>query len=739
MRNFAYLLLLIGSFSSFCQQKDTLKTTDLSEIVVNATRASEKSGMAYSLISKASLSKQNLGQDVPFLLNTSPSVVVNSDAGTGIGYTGIRIRGTDPTRINVTLNGIPYNDSESQGVYWVNMPDVASSVQSIQIQRGVGSSTNGAGAFGGSINVNTMSFNTEPFAELQTSGGSFGTLRNTISLSSGLLNNKLVLDARLSKISSNGFVDRATADLKSFYVSAGYYSNSSFIRLNVFSGHERTYQSWNGIPEALAKNNLQGINNFIDRNGYDQNFKASLLKSARKFNFYEYKNEVDNYTQTHYQLISSIKLGDKFRFSPGLHYTKGKGYYEQSKMGDDVAKYGLNDVYTTEQIKTGKADIIRRKWLNNDFFGVVWSFENDEQAKLKFTFGGGINQYLGGHYGEIIKIEKPFTLPSNNRYYDNNSTKNDFNSYLKASIDLLPSLSLYSDIQYRQVNFTMEGLGDARQKLAYTKNYAFFNPKAGLTYTINPSSSVYLSYAKGSKEPSRQDFVDNAPAVPKPEILHDFEAGYKLRKNHFSAEITTYAMFYRDQLVLSGQINQVGEAIRVNIPKSSRKGLELQGLYQPNSKFSLGLNATLSRNTISSFTATVISYDDTPNLVTSYNNTDISFSPSLISGGQISFFPHKSLEISLLPKYVGKQYLDNTSSEARKLDPYFTQDLRLIYTPSTKRFKAISVSVLVNNMFNAIYESNGYTYSYISGQRVDENFVFPQAGINFLAGIKLKI
>ena len=738
MRKVLVFVFLFSFKLGFSQSLDSVNVKDLSELVVQATRASEKSGMAFNNISKSTISKQNLGQDLPFLLNLSPSVVVSSDAGTGIGYTGIRIRGTDPTRINVTLNGIPYNDSESQGVYWVNMPDMASSVQSIQVQRGVGSSTNGAGAFGGSINVNTMAYNTDAFAEIQTTAGSFGTLRNTVSLSTGLMQNKFVVDARLSKIQSEGFVDRASADLKSFYVSAGYYHKSSFIRLNVFSGSERTYQSWNGIPEALAKNNQAGISAFINRNGYDKAFEQAMLKSGRTFNFYDYKNEVDNYTQTHYQLLTSIKLRDNWRFNPGLHYTKGLGYYEQYKSDAKLAKYGISN-YAIGTQNISKTDLIRRKWLDNDFYGTVWSLENSDQAKLKVTLGGGINKYLGGHYGEVIWAAKADKLPLGYKYYENKSTKSDLNTYAKASYDLLPRLSAYLDLQYRQVVFTMNGLGDARQTLDYRKTYSFFNPKIGLTHVLNTHTNVFISYAKGSKEPSRQDFVDNAPAVPKAEILHDFEAGYKLRTGHWSSEITTYAMLYQNQLVLTGQINQVGEAIRINVPKSSRKGIELQVGYSQSDKFGLGLNATLSNNVVSNFTSTVISYDDTPNLETRFNKTDISFSPSIIAGGFASFFPYKNLEITMLPKYVGKQYLDNTSDESRKLNPYFTNDLRLIYSPKVEKLKTLSVSLLVNNIFNAQYQSNGYTYGYIAGaERIDENFVFPQAGINFLAGIKIR-
>jgi iron complex outermembrane recepter protein len=736
MRNLTFFVFLFSSFLSQAQS-DTLKTKDLGELVVNATRASDFSGMAFSTLSKTKLQKQNLGQDLPFLLNTLPSVVVNSDAGTGIGYTGIRIRGTDPTRINVTLNGIPYNDSESQGVYWVNMPDMASSVQSIQVQRGVGTSTNGAGAFGGSVNVNTMAFNTEPFAEIHSSAGSFGTLRNTISLSTGLINSKFVMDARLSKINSDGFVDRASADLKSFYLSGGFYGKSSFLHLNVFSGAERTYQSWNGIPEALAKSDRAGISDYVARNYYDEAFEQRMLKSGRSFNFYEYKNQVDNYKQTHYQLISSFKIREKWHFNPGLHYTKGQGYFEEYKADSKLKNYGITP-YTIGNQTISKTDLIRRKWLDNDFYGAVWSTDNGENSKVNIVIGGGINQYIGGHFGEVIWATSAEKLPLGSRYYDNKSTKNDFNTYSKFSWSISAKLKAYVDLQYRQVYFSMNGLGDARQTLNYSNRYKFFNPKAGLTYILNAKANLYASYAKGSKEPSRQDFVDNAPVLPKAEKLNDFEAGYKYNSTNISLELNAFAMLYKDQLVVSGQVNQVGEAVRINVAKSSRKGIEAQISFKASEKFNLGLNSTFSENRISKFIENVVSYDDTLKHETALGLTHISMSPSVIAGGIISFLPFSSLEISLLPKYVGKQYLDNTSSESRKLDAYFVNDIRLIFSPKVKTLKVLSFTLLVNNVLNTKYQSNGYTYSYISGSRIDENFVYPQAGINFLAGVKVR-
>ncbi|MCP9769049.1 TonB-dependent receptor [Lacihabitans sp. LS3-19] len=732
-----FILGLFAHFSFAQQGQDSTNANNLNEVVVSSTRANEKSGMAFSNVSKAEITKQNLGQDLPFLLNQMPSVVVSSDAGAGVGYTGIRIRGTDPTRINVTLNGIPYNDSESQGVYWVNMPDFASSVQSIQIQRGVGTSTNGAGAFGASINVNTLQLNRDAFSEVNTSAGSFNTLKTNFLASTGLLNDRFVFDARLSKITSDGFVDRASSDLKSYFLSGGYYHKNSFIRFNAFSGHEKTYQSWNGIPDALAKNDAAGIDAFVERNYYDADFKKQMLASGRTFNFYTYENEVDDYKQDNYQLISSFKLSENWRFNPTLFYTKGKGFYEQYKSDASFASYGLANIKIGET-EIESTDLIRQKWLDNDFYGGVWSLDYEGGGKLKGNLGGGVNKYEGGHFGEIIWAKYASESNIRYRYYDNNSIKTDMNFYGKLYYPLSTKLDIYGDLQYRSVHFSMKGTADALQNLDYQKSYSFLNPKIGLTYQANANTSAYVSYAKGAKEPSRQDFVDNAPTQPNAEKLNDFEGGVKRSLGNWKMEGNVYYMLYKDQLVLTGKINNVGDAIRTNVAKSYRAGIELQVSGKLSEKLFLAANATFSQNKIANFVETVPSYDETPNEVNTFKNSDIAFSPNTIMGGNLTYRPLQKLEFSLLPKYVGKQYLDNTSNESRILDAYFVSDLRTSYTLKPKFMKELNFSVLVNNIFNKKYQSNGYTYSYLYGGKITENFVFPQAGTNFLAAVRLR-
>lgn len=684
------------------------------EVVVNATRANEKSGMAYSNVSREDLQKQNVGQDIPQLLNFATSLVTTSDAGAGVGYTGIRIRGTDATRINVTVNGIPMNDSESQGLYWVNMPDIASSTSSVQIQRGVGTSTNGAGAFGGSVNLQTNDLKKEAYAQINSSIGSFKTIKNTVSVGSGLINDKFTFDARLSKITSDGYVDRASSDLKSFYLSGAYFGKKSFVRLNVFSGTEKTYQSWNGVPEYL-------------------------LATDRTYNSFTYNNQTDNYQQDHYQLLTSHTLSPNLTFNVNLHYTKGKGYYEEYKENQKFSGYGLPDIQIKDStIKS--TDLIRRKWLDNDFYGTTFSLDYQSFRKLSATIGGGWNKYNGNHYGEIIWAKYASASNIGYRWYESNSKKTDFNIYAKINYQLAEILNAFVDLQGRFIAYDMKGTAKDRQDITQSSEYQFFNPKFGLTLDLDAFSHVYASYSIGNKEPSRQDFIDNTPKRPLAEKLGDVELGYKLQRGKFAFGLNGYYMDYTNQLVLTGKVNDVGEAIRLNVPESYRLGIEVEAGAQLTSTLKINANATFSKNKIKNFTETLPNYDDGGvEKENKYAETDISFSPNVIFGSQILYTPLKGLEFGLLSKYVGKQYLDNTTNESRKLNSYFTNDIRAIYSLKGKALKNVTLTALVNNVFNTLYESNGYSYSYIyEGKVATENFYFPQAGTNVLFGISLK-
>ena len=689
------------------------------EVVVSATRATDKSAMAYSTVTAPELRKLNLGQDLPLLLNFTPSVVTTSDAGAGVGYTGIRIRGSDATRVNVTLNGIPYNDAESQGTFWVNMPDFASSVSSVQIQRGVGTSTNGAGAFGATLNVQTNALHREPYAEVNLSGGSFNTRKANVLAGTGLLKEHWVVDARLSTIKSDGFIDRAFSNLKSFYVSGGYYGQKSYVRLNVFSGQEQTYQAWYGVPETI-------------------------LPINRTYNSLTYDNETDNYQQDQYQLVSSHELSRNWRLNASAFYTKGRGYYEQFKENDKLNKYGLPNVVIKDSV-IKSSDIIRRRWLDNDFYGGIFSLDYTGFGKLTGNIGGGWNQYKGKHFGEVIWARFASTSNIRQRYYEDDATKTDVNAYVKAYYQFSPRLTAFGDLQFRTVNYSFLGFNNNLQNVEQSASLTFFNPKAGLTYVLNDRNTLYASFGVGNKEPNRDDYTQSTPASrPRPERLYDWEAGYKLRQRRLSFTANAYYMDYRDQLVLSGRINDVGAYNRVNVGQSYRTGIELETGFQMSTALRWNINATFSRNKIRGFTEYLDNFDTGNQEVKNYARTDIAFSANQIMGSQLTYTLAKGLDLSLLSKYVGKQYLDNTSNESRKLNPYFVNDIRLAYVwkPPTRRTgfaEEIGLTLLLNNVLNELYESNGYTYAYVSeGTTRADNAYYPQAGRNALVGLRMR-
>ena len=691
------------------------------EVVVRATRADENSAMAYSNMSAEEVGKSNLGQDMPMLLNFTPSVVTTSDAGAGIGYTGIRIRGSDATRVNVTVNGIPINDSESQGTFWVNMPDFASSVNSVQIQRGVGTSTNGAGAFGGSVNMQTNTFESKAYGEVHASGGSFGTLKTTIKGGSGLLGGKFTLDGRLSRIVSDGFIDRASSNLLSAYFSAGYFGKKSFARFNYFTGNEKTYQSWYGTPESRITGSVADMQAFIDRNYLSPQDADNLLKSGRTYNYYTYDNQTDNYAQDHFQLITNHRLTEAWNLDLNAHYTYGRGYYEEFKPAADLITYGFANSLRS-------VDVIRRKWLDNDFYGSTFALNYTGSQKIKFTFGGAWNRYVGRHFGVL---QDPYP---GREWYRSRSQKTDLNLYAKGNINLSAAWNAYVDVQYRTVGYRMFGTADKFLNLNSDNSYSFFNPKFGLTHQLSEKSKVYGSVSAGSKEPSRQDFVDNAAGNPRPEYLQDYELGYERSGRRYGLQINGYFMNYQDQLVLTGAVNSTGDAIRTNVESSYRLGVETMLNVQISKRLVWSGNVTLSQNRIQNFKERMTDYDTYDQIVINHGNTDIAYSPSVIAGNTVTYSVG-SFEASLLSKYVGKQYLDNTSDEARSLEAYTTQDIRLKYTLK----KGPVFTLLLNNVLNEQYSSNGYTYSYrYGGATTTENFYYPQAGFNFLLGASIR-
>ena len=715
-------------------------TYQADEVIINATRVNDKAGMAYTNVNAEAIDKQNLGQDLPVLLNFTPSLVSTSDAGGGVGYTGIRIRGSDATRINVTVNGIPYNDAESQGVFWVNMPDFASSVSSIQIQRGVGTSTNGAGSFGATVNISTNAFRQEAYAELNNSYGSFNTFKNTLKLGSGLIKDKFTFDARLSRVSSDGYVDRASSELHSYYLSGGYFGKKSFVRVNVFSGNEKTYQSWNGVPEAKLRGDREGILSYIERNGLSEKDAENLLDSDnRTYNSYTYKNETDNYRQDHYQIVSSHNLSDKWIFNLNGFLVRGLGYYEQYRSQDKYSNYNLpNPVFGSDTLT--RTDLIRRRWLDNYFYGSTFSLDFNSFKKLTASIGGGLNKYDGDHYGRIVWARNAGFTENEHQYYYSKGIKKDFNMYGKLYYQFTEKLNAFADMQFRNVSHKISGMDNDLVELAFDESYNFFNPKAGLTYKIAGQSSVYASYSIGNREPNRDDFTSSAAGLfPKSERMQNVEAGFRTQSGKWAFAANYYLMHYTNQLVLTGQINDVGNSVRVNVPKSYRTGIELEGAVAFNRFLKWNANATFSRNKINNFTEYIVNYDTGGYNTVNHGKSDISFSPNVIAGSQFTYILRKNVELAVLSKYVGKQYLDNTSTESRKLDAYFTNDIRLSWTIKPSWAREISFNLLVNNILNERYESNGYTYGYFAGGALtQENFYFPQAGRNFLVGVNFR-
>lgn len=720
-------------------QKETTLNIQLEEaplflkpVEVNGIRATDRMPFAKTNLNKQSIEKMNTGVDLPFILNQTPSVVVNSDAGNGIGYTGIRIRGTDATRINMTLNGIPYNDAESQGLFFVNLPDFTSSVNSIQIQRGVGTSSNGAGAFGATLNLSTNEFNEKAYAEVNNSFGSFNSWRHTVKAGTGLLNNHFTIDARLSFINSDGFIDRANSDLRSFYISAAYLNKKSSLRFNVFSGKEVTFQAWNGIPEAKLNGDIAALQNHYWNNigvlykNTQDSINLFNPNNNRTYNTFLYNNQTDNYQQDHYQLFFNHELNKAWNLNTAFFLTRGRGYYEEFRTDVDLADYGL---------ATSQSDIVRQLWLDNWFYGTTYSLQYKKNKDL-FTVGGAYTRYKGLHYGKVIWSE--VFVPKDYRWYDLDAYKNDFSVYAKYQRRMAQRWELFADVQYRNVNYTLNGFRN-NPALKIDNDFNFINPKLGISYADGNGWLGFASFSVGNKEPNRDDFEAGAAQQPKHETLFDWELNIEQRKANYNWSVTGYYMRYKNQLVLTGKINDVGAYARINIPESYRAGVELQGAVKPSSWFNAAANLTFSSNRVLNFTEYTDDYDNGGQKENFFKSAPLSFSPALVGGATVNFIPVKNSELSLLSKYVSRQYLDNTGNKARSIDAFFVTDLRAAYTLKTKLAKEIILSFQLNNLLNAMYEANGYTYNYIfGGQTIVENFYYPMAGRNFMMGVNIK-
>ncbi len=713
----------------------------MNEVTVSAIRANAKTPTTYSELNIKEVEQNNFGQDLPYLLNLTPSTVVNSDAGAGVGYTGIRIRGVDPTRTNVTINGIPLNDSESHGVYWVNMPDFASSINNIQVQRGVGTSSNGASAFGASINMDTHTINTKPYGTLDNTFGSFNTSKNTVKAGTGLINDKFIIDTRLSKIKSDGYVDRSSANLESYYLSGLWLGENSNLRATMFSGKEKTLQAWYGTPESVINGDADEITAYADRNYIFGADRENLLSSGRKYNQYTYDNEVDNYKQDHYQLHFNHSFNNHLKFSTAAHYTRGKGFFEQYKADEDFSEYGFSPIImSNDTIET--TDLIRRRWLDNHFYGGIFSLSYNKEA-INLVFGGGANQYKGGHYGEVIWAEFSSDSEIRDRYYDNDADKIEAHSYLKGTYDF-GALTVYGDAQYRHIDYTFLGIdqiNDSLQDVAQTRTFNFVNPKVGFMYDFDDRNNTYISLAVANREPVRRDFRDNTPAnQPKVEKLVNLETGYRFKGSNLSVNANLYYMHYKDQLVLTGQINDVGDAVRQNVAISRRAGIELETAYRLTNKWSFTGNATLSNNKIKEFNEFVTNYDTDGQDTITHLNSDLAFSPNIIAAAGLQYIPIDGMRIHFSGKHVGDQFLDNTSTESRKLNAYTTFNFQMEYTLKEVLFKEMTFGLMVNNVFDEMYENNGYTWGFVSGgERTVENFYYPQAGRNLMLRLLIKL
>jgi len=716
---FSIGLFAAGSFTLFAQQItiDSTKVESLDEVLIEAVRVKEDAPITQSNVKKEELNKRNLGQDIPILLNYLPSVVTASDAGAGVGYTYIRVRGSDASRVNVTLNGIPFNDAESQGTFWVNLPDFASSVQSLQLQRGVGTSTNGSGAFGASLNILTDGISENAFAELANSFGSYNTRKHTLRFSTGLLNEHFEVSGRLSNIVSDGYIDRATSDLKSYFLQGTYTDSNTLLRLITFGGREETYQAYFGIDAETLAN--------------DRTFNPAGLYTDANGDVRFYDNEVDNYAQDHYQLLWNQRYNNNWSSNLALNYTYGRGYFEQFKEDADLEFHGIGTLEIGDEI-IETSDLIRRRWLENDFYAVNANVSYKE-SDLEMTAGAFYSHYDGDHFGEVIWARFAGNSQIRDRYYNGNGTKNEFSVFSKASWQFNDTWEFFADLQGRFIDYKTTGLTSDKVPLEISETYSFFNPKAGVSYQLNQNNQLYVSYGRANREPRRSDFEQG---IFTPESLNDFELGWRLNREKTRISTNVYFMDYRDQLVLTGAIDDVGAPIRATSGKSYRLGLEVDAEFILTEKLKLRPNIALSTNKNIDF---VTSRDG---VLVNLGNTNISFSPEIVAANSIEYTPVKNLQLAFLSKYVGEQYMGNTESEVSKLDAYFINDFNISYRmENVPLAREIVITGLVNNLFNVEYVANGYYFTY------DDDFsnpgtittiegagFYPQATTNFLLG-----
>jgi len=701
------------------------------EVVVRGTRAGDKTPMAYENLNEEELQSSNMGQDMGYLLSLTPSVVQSSESGTGIGYTNFRIRGSDPSRINITVDGIPLNDAESQQVFWVNMPAFSSSLNSVQIQRGVGTSTNGAAAFGATVNLQTEAPSRDAYAEINSTFGSFRTFINTIKAGTGLIKDRVAFDVRYSSMKSDGYVDFASSDNQSMQLTGNYFTKKGRIKANVILGEQHTGISWWGIDEITLDTN---------RTYNPAGQYVTPLGEPRY-----YKNQTDNYWQNHYHLIYSTRLSESLLLHFAAFYVDGKGYYEQFKQDQDLYDYYLPDIVTGNDTLT-RSDLIRQKWLNNDFYGGVFSL-NYTLERLQAILGGGLNRYTGDHFGKIIWMRYAGNTEKEHEWYRNNALKTDGNLYLKANYQLTTKVNFFADLQYRNVFYRMAGIDDDgyKRNLDQLHVFHFFNPKVGFQLEIGPQQHAYASFAIGHREPTRQNFKDatgDDDATPDAEELRDLEIGYRLSTRIWAATANLYYMDYFRQLVPTGELSTDGYPVMTNVDRSYRTGIELSLGVKPLSFLHWNGNLTLSRNRIRSFTEYYVDYNtDTWEGIPRSRNlgeVDLAYSPSVITSSDLAIRPLKNLDLHLISQYVGEQYFVNTMNENMKLEPWFVNHLRMDYSFHLKQFSKITLQFQINNLFNTLYENNAYGGTWWeNGTEFHWSAYFPQATIHYLAKVIL--
>jgi iron complex outermembrane receptor protein len=704
--------------------------TTTEEVIISATRAGTRTPVAYTNVNLQSIRSQNNGQDFPFLISMTPSLVETSEAGTGIGYTGMRIRGTDGSRINVTVDGIPLNDAESQQVFWVDLPDLASSVDNVQVQRGVGTSSNGAGAFGASVNIQTVSPEIKPFTEINSTAGSYNTFRNMVMVGTGFLADRFAVQIRYSDVRSDGYIKRTGSKNRSAAISSMYKTKRSILKANILLGEEHTGISWWGVPSDMVS--------------IDRRYNPAGEYTDEYGNIKYYDNESDNYWQDHYQLIYSLGLNENLSLHAAIHYTHGKGYYEEYREDQPYSEYGLPDI-TIDTLKLTITDLIRRKWLSNDFYGIVYSARY-RKGKTNVVIGGGSNIYDGDHFGRIIWMRNAGNTEKDYQWYLNKAKKSETSIYGKINYQFSQLLTGFADIQYRHIDYSMSGPDDDFKDITQTHIFNFFNPKAGIYLAFSPRHNAYLSVSVANREPTRSDFKEAAgdiKATPRPERLYDAEAGYDMSLDRLSLGLNLYAMYYKDQLIPTGELSNVGYPIMTNVRKSYRTGIELTAGIKPARSVDWNINLTLSRNKINGFTAYYTDYN-TSDWSSTYDSTflgtvDIAYSPSIIMSSDFSLDITDWINVHLLSKYVGRQFFDNTSSNNRKINPYLVNNLRLDFNPVIGKFEGLGIRLQINNLFNNKYESNGYGgLWYENGIEQTWAYYFPQAGTNFLLGVDIK-